>query len=63
MSSKNYISILDRASFRIEEIQAVTVGDRILRIYLKHRDVPFEFELPDANDAAIAYAELTKRNL
>lgn len=65
MPLKKFITIIDRATFQVDEIQAVTVNNADgpkIRIYIKGHHAPFEYELPDASAAEAAFDEIT-RNL
>lgn len=60
MPLKAFITILDRGTFQVSDIQAVTVNGASIKIFLRNRDSSFEFGLPNADDAIKAFTQLAE---
>lgn len=63
MTTPKFISILEYATFQVQEIQAVTLAANhqppTIRIWIKRVPSPFEFNIPDAANAQKMFTELT----
>jgi hypothetical protein len=61
MTTQHFITVLDAATFQVEEIRAVTidlVNGRKIRIYLKSDLAPFEYELDSATVALETFQKI-----
>lgn len=60
MRQRDFITILDQGTFQVAEIQAVTLRGGTLRVYLRNREEPFEFQIQNFNQAASTFEEIVK---